>query len=226
MTTAHQNIINKEKLPSNEGDLSVTIPTRSLREIEKLVSLRSSENSIKLFYDKGQLVFISSKDEDSLIQLPRNFNKAMGIAEDCENQKLAVACKDEVILFKNSSELANYYPKAPNKYDALYMPRITYHTGAVDIHDLSFGSNGDIYAVNTLFSSIIKLDENYSFTPVWTPPQIDKITSEDRCHLNGMAMLNGKPKYATAFNEGDWDPNSSSYESTKCETTKRPFAYL
>ncbi len=44
----------------NEGDLSVTIPTRSLREIEKLVSLKSSEKSIKLFYDKGQVVFISS----------------------------------------------------------------------------------------------------------------------------------------------------------------------
>ena len=43
-----------------EDDLSVTIPTRSLREIEKLLSLRSSENSIKLFYDKGQVVFISS----------------------------------------------------------------------------------------------------------------------------------------------------------------------
>ena len=50
----------KDSLPFNEGDLSVTIPTRSLREIEKLVSLRSSENSIKLFYDKGQVVFISS----------------------------------------------------------------------------------------------------------------------------------------------------------------------
>ncbi len=44
----------------NEGDLSVTIPTKSLREIEKLVSLKSSEKSIKLFYDKGQVVFISS----------------------------------------------------------------------------------------------------------------------------------------------------------------------
>ena len=44
----------------NESDLSVTIPTRSLREIEKLVTLRSSENSIKLFYDKGQVVFIAS----------------------------------------------------------------------------------------------------------------------------------------------------------------------
>jgi len=50
----------KENLSSNDGDLSVTIPTRSLREIEKLVSLRSSDNSIKLFYDKGQVVFISS----------------------------------------------------------------------------------------------------------------------------------------------------------------------
>ncbi len=50
----------KEDFASNEENLSVTIPTRSLREIEKLVSLRSSENSIKLFYDKGQVVFISS----------------------------------------------------------------------------------------------------------------------------------------------------------------------
>jgi len=55
-----EHIENKENLSLNVGDLSVTIPTRSLREIEKLVSLRSSENSIKLFYDKGQVVFISS----------------------------------------------------------------------------------------------------------------------------------------------------------------------
>jgi len=53
-------IKNKDNIPANEGDLSVTIPTRSLREIEKLVSLKSSDNSIKLFYDKGQVVFITS----------------------------------------------------------------------------------------------------------------------------------------------------------------------
>ena len=55
-----ENFDEKEEFPSNEENLSVTIPTRSLREIEKLISLRSSENSIKLFYDKGQVVFISS----------------------------------------------------------------------------------------------------------------------------------------------------------------------
>ena len=55
-----ENFDEKEDFASNEENLSVTIPTRSLREIEKLISLRSSENSIKLFYDKGQVVFISS----------------------------------------------------------------------------------------------------------------------------------------------------------------------
>ena len=50
----------RESSSPDEENLSVTIPTRSLREIEKLVSLSLSENSIKLFYDKGQLVFISS----------------------------------------------------------------------------------------------------------------------------------------------------------------------
>ena len=55
-----ENIEDKDNLNLNEGDLSVTIPTRSLREIEKLIALRSSEKSIKFFYDKGQVVFISS----------------------------------------------------------------------------------------------------------------------------------------------------------------------
>ncbi len=56
-----ENIKNRASLNSDEvDDLSVTIPTRSLREIERLVTVRSSDNSIKLFYDKGQVVFISS----------------------------------------------------------------------------------------------------------------------------------------------------------------------
>ena len=50
----------ESKYNLNEDDLSVTIPTSSLREIEKLVTLKSLDNSIKLFYDKGQVVFITS----------------------------------------------------------------------------------------------------------------------------------------------------------------------
>ena len=51
---------NSDNLKDIDFNLSVTIPTRSLREIEKLVSCKSYENSIKLFYDKGQVVFISA----------------------------------------------------------------------------------------------------------------------------------------------------------------------
>lgn len=154
-------------------------------------------------YQAGKLIFISPKDEEHLIQLPRTFNKPMGIALDVERGKLGLACKTSVEIFQNSKDLADYYPKGPGKYDGLFMPRLSYNTAAIDIHDLRFGENGEIYGVNTLFSCIIKLDDQYNFTPYWSPKFISKITSEDRCHLNGMAMLNGKPKYASMFNQGD-----------------------
>ncbi|NNC95116.1 MAG: TIGR03032 family protein [Chitinophagales bacterium] len=154
-------------------------------------------------YQAGKLVFISPKDENYLIQLPRNFEKPMGIAENTKDDMLALACKDEIVLFRNSPDLADHYPKSPKTYDALYMPRVTYHTGPLDIHDLSFTGDGSLIAVNTLFSCIVSIDSEYNFKPIWSPPFIDKLVSEDRCHLNGMAMQDGKPKYATAFNQGN-----------------------
>jgi len=165
-------------------------------------------------YQAGKLIFLSPKDENSLIQLPRTFAKPMGIAEDIEKDKIALACKDEIVVFSNSKGLASHYPKSPNKYDALYMPRVTYHTGPLDIHDLKFGVNGSLFAVNTLFSSIIKIDDDYNFSPYWMPPFVDRLVSEDRCHLNGMALQNGIPKYATAFNQGN------SFQSWRDNITK------
>jgi len=43
-----------------DDTLSVTIPTKSLREVEKLVNTKIKDDAIKLFYDKGQVVFIAS----------------------------------------------------------------------------------------------------------------------------------------------------------------------
>jgi uncharacterized protein (TIGR03032 family) len=154
-------------------------------------------------YQAGKFVFISAKDENQLIQLPRSFNKPMGFCYNPENHKLALACKEEIIQFSGSAELAQHYPKSPGVYDMMFFPRLTYHTNALDIHDLHFGENGKLFAVNTLFSCIVTFDDEYNFTPYWTPPQIDKLASEDRCHLNGMAMENGLPRYASAFNRGN-----------------------
>jgi len=154
-------------------------------------------------FQAGKLVLFSANDENQLGQLPRSFKKPMGIAYDPATEKLALACEDEIIVFKNAPGLAAHYPRAPRTYDALFMPRVTYHTGALDIHDLGFGAQGELIGVNTLFSSIDRIDDNYNFTPIWKPPFIDKLVSEDRCHLNGMAIVYGKPKYATAFGKGN-----------------------
>lgn len=154
-------------------------------------------------YQAGKLIFLSALDEERLIQLPRTFHKPMGFGFTDDGNKLALATAEEVIVFANSPQLAAHYPKAPGKYDALYIPRITYNTGALDIHDLHWGSNGALFGVNTLFSCVCTFDSDYNFTPYWKPPQISNYASEDRCHLNGLAMSEGVPKYATAFNRGN-----------------------
>jgi uncharacterized protein (TIGR03032 family) len=61
------------------------------------------------------------------------------------------------------------------------------------MHDIAFGNHG-IYAINSSFSYLCKVDGNFNFKPIWQPPFIDKLVSEDRCHLNGLVMVHGKPK--------------------------------
>lgn len=148
-------------------------------------------------YQAGKIVLISpSSDNEHLITLPRTFSKPMGIAVN--GNKMAISTKDEVITFQNSRELALHYPKKQNTYDSLWIPRSTCYTGQVDMHDVGFGDDG-IYAINTSFSCICKIDGEYNFTPVWQPPFIPQLSQGDCCHLNGMVIQNGKPKYVTAL---------------------------
>ncbi|NJK68906.1 MAG: TIGR03032 family protein [Microcoleus sp. SU_5_3] len=57
--------------------------------------------------------------------------------------------------------------------------------------------------VNTLFSCLATVSETHSFVPLWQPPFISKLAAEDRCHLNGLAMRDGQPKYVTAVSQSD-----------------------
>jgi uncharacterized protein (TIGR03032 family) len=148
-------------------------------------------------YQAGKVVLISPHpDNEKLVTLPRSFKKPMGMAVD--GDKMVMSTKDEVIVFQNSRELAAHYPNKQNTYDSLWLPRVTYYTGLVDMHDIGFGQDG-IYGVNTSFSCICKIDGNYNFTPIWKPPFVSAIGPGDLCHLNGMVMLNGKPKYVTGL---------------------------
>jgi uncharacterized protein (TIGR03032 family) len=151
-------------------------------------------------YQAGKLILISATDTGHLIQLPRTFSNAMAIG--LAGNKMAVASADEVIVFANSPDLAKKYPKQPGVYDSFFVPRSTYYTGHICVHGLAWGTEG-LWAVNTVFSCLSLIDDNFSFIPRWKPRFISTLAPEDRCHLNGMAMEHGKPLYITALGTGD-----------------------
>ncbi len=151
-------------------------------------------------FQAGKLIFISAKNDQELVQLPRNFDKPMGLA--VSGEKLALATQDELLIFKASRSLASGYAKKPGVYDTIYIPMVRYHTGRVDLHDVAW-ANSDICAVNTSFSCLIKPHQEYNFTSFWQPDFISELASQDRCHLNGVAVVEGKIKYVTAFSTSD-----------------------
>ena len=67
--------------------------------------------------------------------------------------------------------------------------------------------------VNTRFCCLCTLDAEHSFYPRWRPPFVSALAPEDRCHLNGIAMVDGRPKYVTALGEtdtpGGWRANKA-----------------
>lgn len=147
-------------------------------------------------YQTGKVIIFSPQDENRLIQLPRNFPRPMGMA--ISGNRWAIALRDEVIVTSNSQKLATKYEGSPNTYDALFIPRTSYYTGPLDIHDLSWGQD-KLLAVNTQFSCLMELSDQFSFESLWKPGFVTKLVPEDRCHLNGLALENNKPKYVTAL---------------------------
>jgi hypothetical protein len=68
---------------------------------------------------------------------------------------------------------------------------------------LSKGGLGGVIFVNTLFSCLATVSEKYSFIPLWQRLFISKLAAEDRCHLNGLALRDGQPRYVTAVSQSD-----------------------
>lgn len=156
-------------------------------------------------YQAGKVILLSPNGEN-LVQLTRNFRAPMGMAVDehapPEAARMAVATKDDVVVLRNAPALAPAYPRKPGTYDGFFVPRTAYFTGPLDIHDMAF-SGDRLWAVNTRFSCLCHLDDRASFHPVWKPPFVSALAPEDRCHLNGLAMENGRPRYVTALGATD-----------------------
>jgi len=89
------------------------------------------------------------------------------------------------------------------RHDGVYVPRSTVHTGDVSIHEMDYDADGQLWFVNTRFSCLSTQDLNHSFNAAWIPDWITGLAGEDRCHLNGLAMREGRPAYVTALARTD-----------------------
>lgn len=154
----------------------------------------------------------------------RNFAKPMGMALHVGDHgvRLTVGGANRVTELRNMPAVARKLEPGPSgrgKHDACFLPRSIHITGDIDIHELAWGrspvhpTEDDLWIVNTRFSCLCTLDIDHSFYPRWRPHFVRAYAPEDRCHLNGLALVDGKPTYVTALGEtdtpGGWRANKA-----------------
>lgn len=150
-------------------------------------------------YQAGKLVMLRVKD-GVLNTHYRNFPRPMGL--DATMKDIAIGTRQEVVFFENVPAVIPRI-EPPGPYDACFVPRRTHTTGYIDIHEMAFDANGQLWIVATGFGCLATLDAAYSFVPRWRPPFLSALAPEDRCHLNGLAMVEGMPRFVTALGETD-----------------------
>ena len=175
-------------------------PLRSVHTasiVETLSQLRSS--LVVTTYQAGKVILMRV-DDGKLNTHFRDFQKPMGCAAD--HTRLTIGGTNTVWYLRNMPAVA---PKLEpmGKHDAAYLPRRIHVTGDIDIHELAWDDEGELWVVNTRFSCLCTLDHDHSFVPRWRPPFVTKLALEDRCHLNGIGVRDGKVRYATALGETD-----------------------
>jgi uncharacterized protein (TIGR03032 family) len=148
-------------------------------------------------YQTGKIFFIGLKPNGQLSIFERTLERVMGMHAAAETIHLATLY--QVWRFRNTLAAGTLF----DGYDAVYIPRESRVTGDVDVHDMAVDADGQLVFTNTLFNCLATTDDEHSFKPVWQPPWISKLAPEDRCHLNGLAIRDGKPRYATAVSRSD-----------------------
>jgi uncharacterized protein (TIGR03032 family) len=148
-------------------------------------------------YQAGKLFLLGLQPDGRLSVFERTFNRCLGLWSN--GQTVWMSSLYQLWRFENVLDLG----QSANGFDRLYVPQVGYTTGDLDIHDVAVEASGRVVFVNTLFGCLATLSDTHSFVPLWKPPFISKLAAEDRCHLNGLALEDGKAKYVTVVSQSD-----------------------
>ena len=148
-------------------------------------------------YQTNRLFLVSLKPDGRLSIFERLFERPMGLHATAA--RLTMSTRYQIWHLDNALPGGETH----EEHDRLYVPRHAYTTGDLDVHDVAVDSEDRIIFANTLYSCLATVSEHYSFRPIWKPPFVSRLAPEDRCHLNGLAMADGRPAYATAVSRSD-----------------------
>ncbi len=160
-------------------------------------------------YQSGKVIFIGTNaSTGKLAVFERTLDRPMGVA--VLGNKLTIACLYQIYTFINALEAG----QSAGAADAVFVPQSSNFTGDLDVHDLAYDKDENLLFANTLFSCLSRTSPTHSFEPLWKPPFTSRLAAEDRCHLNGLAMRDGRPAYMTSIGKGDvadsWRDNRKS----------------
>ena len=124
----------------------------------------------------------------------------MGLTVDV--RRLTIGTRNQIWFLRNAPDIAPQLEPV-GMHDACFIPRNSHVTGDIQVHELAWAGE-ELWLVNTpIFPVLCTLSTDYSFVPRWRPPFISSLAADDRCHLNGLAVADGKVKYVTALGETD-----------------------
>jgi uncharacterized protein (TIGR03032 family) len=150
-------------------------------------------------YQIGKLFALGLKANGDLAVFERTFNRCMGLCPSADGNGFWMSSLYQVWRFENILGPG----EQADGHDRLYLPQLGITTGDCDIHDMAVDGDGQLVMVNTLFSCLAAPSESHSFRPLWRPPFISRLAAEDRCHLNGLALRDGRPAYVSAVAASD-----------------------
>jgi len=149
-------------------------------------------------YQTGRVYLVGSDKQGRVSFFERIFERAMGIVGNA--QRIYLGGLYQLWRFEN---VLRPNETIRGQFDKCYVPRNAQTIGDLDIHELGIRKNGKVVFVNTKYSCLAELSQTHSFKAIWKPDFISKLAPEDRCHLNGLAMADGEPRYVTAVCRSD-----------------------
>lgn len=162
-----------------------------------LATLQQAGLSVFLTMPLCGIVAVLRADGDCLNTHLAEFRKPTGLA--VQNDRMVLATLNQVVEFRNVPDACN---RLTEHRDACFLPRSSSWTGNVLSHELGIAGD-DVVFVNTQFSCVARRSSRFNFVPIWMPPFLTRSIPGDCCHLNGLALRDGAPRYATALGESD-----------------------